>query len=166
MLLHTTSSSTAVDPSTSSSSITPGTLLAATAYSASSSPASTHKLVIGDALPLRLAVRWYPSATLPRGSTGGVWAGLGGHLTFSTLVYCLLSAGASAAVCVAYFRGIELPRRLRGYGKERVGLGTVERGRSYGYGVAQGHAQGAYGGYGGGYGFGGGGVGGPQGKVD
>lgn len=90
-----------------------------------------------------------------------MWAGLGGHLTLSTLVYCLLSAGASAAVCVAYFRGVELPRRLRGYGKDRVGVAGAERGRAgYGYGV---QASNGYGGYGGGYGFG---AGAGPGKVD
>ena len=73
------------------------------------------------------------------------------------VIYCLLSAGASAAVCVVYFRGVELPRRLRSHGRERVGvLGGGERGRlsGYGYGVA------ASNGVGGGWGYTG------QGKVD
>ncbi len=39
----------------------------------------------------------------------------------STLAYCLLSAGGGAMGALAYFRGIELPRRLRRYGKERMG---------------------------------------------
>lgn len=40
---------------------------------------------------------------------------------FSTVVYCLLSAGVGVAASLAYFRGVELPRRLRGYGKDRMG---------------------------------------------
>lgn len=121
-------------------SVAPGTIAAATAYSIAREPPS--RLIIGDALPLRFSIRWYPTTQLPSG-----WAGVGGHLTFSTLVYCLLSALASAAVCVAYFRGVELPRRLKSHGKDR--LGGVERGAAVGglggYGIV---ANGAYGGYG------------------
>ena len=40
---------------------------------------------------------------------------------FSTVVYCLLSAGVGVAASLAYFRGVELPRRIRGYGRERMG---------------------------------------------
>ncbi|KAI7658386.1 hypothetical protein KC318_g11258 [Hortaea werneckii] len=116
-------------------SVAPGTIAAATAYSISREPPT--KIVIGDSLPLRFSVRWYPNTSLPSG-----WTGVGGHLTFSTLVYCLISAGASAAICLAYFRGIELPRRLKSHGKDR--LGGVERGGLGGYGIA----NGGYGGYG------------------
>ncbi|KAK4893603.1 hypothetical protein LTR10_002846 [Elasticomyces elasticus] len=117
-------------------SVAPGTIAAATAYSISRDPPT--RIVIGDALPLRFSVRWYPNTSLPSG-----WAGVGGHLTFSTLVYCLISAGASAAICLAYFRGIELPRRLKMHGKDRIG--GMERGGSLGgYGITNG----------GGYGYG------------
>ncbi|KAI7113342.1 hypothetical protein KC352_g35044, partial [Hortaea werneckii] len=116
-------------------SVAPGTIAAATAYSISREPPT--RIVIGDSLPLRFSVRWYPNTSLPSG-----WTGVGGHLTFSTLVYCLISAGASAAICLAYFRGIELPRRLKSHGKDR--LGGVERGGLGGYGIA----NGGYGGYG------------------
>ena len=62
----------------------------------------------------------------------------------STLMYCLLSAGGSAAVCLAYFRGIELPRRLRSHGKE--GMAAVEGGgRLGGYGYGIGGAVNGYG---------------------
>ncbi|OTA37392.1 hypothetical protein BTJ68_02181 [Hortaea werneckii EXF-2000] len=115
-------------------SVAPGTIAAATAYSISREPPT--RIVIGDSLPLRFSVRWYPNTSLPSG-----WTGVGGHLTFSTLVYCLISAGASAAICLAYFRGIELPRRLKSHGKDR--LGGVERGGLGGYGIA----NGGYGGY-------------------
>jgi hypothetical protein len=110
-------------------SIAPGTIAAATAYSISREPPA--RVVIGDPLPLQFSVRWYPNTLLPSG-----WAGVGGHLTFSTLVYCCISALASAAICVAYFRGIELPRRLKSHGKDR--LSGIERGGGGlgGYGIA------------------------------
>ncbi|KAK5107782.1 hypothetical protein LTR62_000706 [Meristemomyces frigidus] len=116
----------------------PGTIAAATAYSISRDPPT--RIVIGDPLPLRFSVRWYPTTSLPSG-----WTGVGGHLTFSTLVYCLISAGASAAICLAYFRGVELPRRLKMHGRDRVG--GIERGGLGGYGVGIGNGNG-YGGYG------------------
>lgn len=126
-------------------SVAPGNIAAATAYSISREPPT--RVVIGDALPLRFSVRWYPNTQLPSG-----WAGVGGHLTFSTLVYCLTSALLSAAFCVAYFRGVELPRRLKSHGKDR--LGGMERGGLGGYGLVNG-ANGygpppasGYGGYG------------------
>jgi len=125
--------------------IAPGVVSAATAYSVSGST----RVVIGDPLPLRFAVRWYPNTSLPSG-----WTGLGGHLFLSTLVYCVLSAGAAAAVCVAYFRGVELPRRLKSHGRDRshtlpvVGGGGGGGGRygyvggGFGYGVAAGNGPG------------------------
>ncbi|KAK3678307.1 hypothetical protein LTR78_001602 [Recurvomyces mirabilis] len=112
-------------------SVAPGTIAAATAYSISREPPT--RIVIGDSLPLRFSVRWYPNTSLPSG-----WTGVGGHLTFSTLVYCLISAGASAAICLAYFRGVELPRRLKSHGKDRVG--GIERGGGLGgYGISNGY---------------------------
>lgn len=115
VLLHAAPKSTA-----------PGTIAAATAYSISRDPPT--RIVIGDALPLRFSVRWYPNTSLPSG-----WTGVGGHLYFSTLVYCVLSAGAATAICFAWFRGVELPRRLKTHGKDR--LGGVERGGLSGYGL-------------------------------
>ncbi|KAL1641306.1 hypothetical protein SLS58_006208 [Diplodia intermedia] len=119
-------------------SVAPGTIDAAAAYSVSHASKNT-KIVIGDSLSLKLSVRWYPSPVLPSG-----WAGVGGHVYMSTVVYCMLSAGAATAVCFAWFRGVELPRRLKRYGKDRA-IG-VESQRGYnGYGLG-----------GGGYGYGGG----------
>ncbi|KXT07557.1 hypothetical protein AC578_10190 [Pseudocercospora eumusae] len=128
-------------------SVEPGTIAAAIAYSISRDPPT--RIVIGDSLPLQFSVRWYPNTLLPSG-----WRGVGGHLTFSTMVYCLISAGASAAICLAYFRGVELPRRLKSHGKDR--LGGMERG---GFGVGLGSGLGSgLGGYGisgaNGYGYG------------
>lgn len=120
----------------------PGTIDAAIAYSVSHATRNT-KIVIGDALPLRLSVRWYPSPVLPSG-----WAGVGGHVYMSTVVYCMLSAGAATAVCFAWFRGVELPRRLKSHGKDRaIGVESARGYNGYGYG----------GGGGGGYGYVGGG---------
>ena len=93
----------------------PGVVDSATAYSISPTTKNT-RIIIGSALRLRLSVRWYPTTTLPSG-----WAGVGGHIFLSTVVYCLLSMAATAAACLAYFRAVELPRKLRRYGAERLG---------------------------------------------
>lgn len=103
VLLHAAPKSTA-----------PGVIDSATAYSVSHLSRNT-KVVIGDPLPLRFSVRWYPTTSLPSG-----WTGVGGHLFFSTVIYCLLSAGAATAICIAYFRGVELPRRLKTHGRDRA----------------------------------------------
>jgi hypothetical protein len=44
---------------------------------------------------------------------------------------------------VAYFRGVELPRRLKSHGKDR--LGGMERGGLGGYGLAAASAGNGYG---------------------
>lgn len=103
-------------------------ILAATAYSSPSLSSASTRIVIGDPLPLQLSVHWYSTPTLPPSTTGK--AGLGGHVHFSTVVYCFLSAGVGVAVSLAYFRGIELPNRLRRYGKDRMG---GERGGGYAF---------------------------------
>ena len=140
VLLHTSPSSrsSSTDPDSE-----PGVIDAATAYSVSHNSRNV-RVVIGDALPLRLSVRWYPTTSLPSG-----WRGVGGHLFLSTLFYCLLSAGAAFALSLAYFRGVEFPKRLRAHGRERVG-GGGERG-GYGYGF---NGSAAANGYGGGIGIG------------
>ncbi|KAI1514722.1 hypothetical protein L13192_03926 [Pyrenophora tritici-repentis] len=136
-------------------SVSKGTVDAATAYSVSSHTRNT-KITIGDELNLQFSVRWYPSTTLPPG-----WSGYGGHIYTSTLVYCFLSAVASAAVCVVYFRGVELPRRLKRYATERMnggGRGFGNGGSGYGLPVSNGRVASMGSGYGlGGYGYGGGG---------
>jgi len=119
----------------------PGVVAAATAYSVSSPAHAPTRIVIGDALPLRFSVRWYPNTLLPSG-----WSGVGGHIYASTLVYCALSAGAATAICFAYFRGVELPRRLKSHGKDRMGgAGMMEGGRlgGYGYGIGTGGMNGS-----------------------
>ncbi|KAI9828506.1 MAG: hypothetical protein M1826_006043 [Phylliscum demangeonii] len=109
----------------------------AIAYSISPGSRTT-RIVIGDALPLHLSVRWYPSPRLPRGWPGGG----GGHVHLSTLGYCLLSVLATAAACLAYFRGVELPRKLRRYGGERLGAGEGEGGGGGGGGYGGGKVGG------------------------
>ncbi|KAG8630662.1 hypothetical protein KVT40_002281 [Elsinoe batatas] len=111
----------------------PGVIQAGTAYSIATATQPATRIIIGDALPLRFSVRWYPNTALPSG-----WTGVGGHIYASTLVYCLLSALAATAVCFAYFRGIELPKRLRSHGRERMGGGMEAGGGrlgGYGYGI-------------------------------
>ncbi|KAI9800811.1 MAG: hypothetical protein M1825_003594 [Sarcosagium campestre] len=117
----------------------PGVIDSAIAYS--TSPLSrTTRVKIGSSLPLRLAVRWYPSTSLPSG-----WAGVGGHLYASTLVYCLLCIGATAAACLAYFRGVEFPKRMRRYGFDRLGGGGGGQGLIGGDGGVGGGRLGGYG---------------------
>lgn len=138
-------------------SIEPGVIDAATAYSVSShSERSQQKVIIGDSLTLQFSVRWYPSPVLPPG-----WTGYGGHIYFSTILYCCLSAGAATAVCVAWFRGVELPRRLKNWRGSKTD--ALPRYTGYGYGVGTGAAPMSGGGMNGigvnGFGFGGGGTG-------
>ena len=110
----------------------PGVIDAATAYSVShTNPTKNTRIIIGDPLTLQFSVRWYPSTTLPSG-----WTGVGGHLYWSTLVYCALSAGAATAVCIAWFRGVELPRRLKSW--KGVKQDALPRYSGYGYGVGTG----------------------------
>lgn len=106
-----------------------GAILAATAYSTPSLASTSSKLIIGDPLALRLNVHWYTSGSLPPSTTSAGYL-MGGHVHFSTLVYCLLSAGGGAMGALAYFRGVELPRRIRGYGRDRLG-GGGERGYAF-----------------------------------
>lgn len=131
--------------------VSPGTIDAAAGYSIASHTRNT-KITIGDPLPLAFSVRWYPSTTLPPG-----WSGYGGHIYTSTLIYCMLSAVASAAICVVYFRGVELPRRLKRYATDRMnGGGGRFGGGTSGYGLPVANGRGSS--YGlGGYGYSGGG---------
>lgn len=84
--------------------------------------------MIGDPLALRLSVKWYSTPDLPPSTTG--LSGLGGHVHLSTVFYCMLSCLAGMAGSLAYFRGVELPQRLRRYGKDKIG---GERGMGGGY---------------------------------
>ncbi|KAL8841819.1 MAG: hypothetical protein Q9176_003006 [Flavoplaca citrina] len=104
-------------------------ILAATAYSVPSLSRNSTKIIIGDPLALQLKVKWYTSPSLPPSTMQ--LSGLGGHVHFSTVVYCFLSAGVGVAGSLAYFRGVELPRRMRRYGKDRVGGGGGERGYAF-----------------------------------
>lgn len=78
--------------------------------------ALTKKLVIGDPLPLSFSIRWFPSPHLPRENGKIEWAGMGGHFYASTFFYCVVSAGAGAALTAVYFLSVVLPQRLRGRG--------------------------------------------------
>ena len=94
-------------------------ILAATAYSSPSLNSLSTKVVIGDPLAFQLSVKWYSTPGLPPSTT--LSTGLGGHVHLSTVFYCLLSCGAGVAGSLAYFRGVELPRRIKRYGKDKLG---------------------------------------------
>jgi hypothetical protein len=102
-----------------------GQILAATAYSLPPTESSP-KLVIGDNLPFQFSVRWYSARTLPA-STSRLASGLGGHVHLSTVMYCILSFGGGIALSLAYWRGIELPRRMKRYGAEKLGISELGR---------------------------------------
>lgn len=106
-------------------------ILSATAYSSPSLSSASEKVVIGDPLLLQLSVKWYSNPSLPPSTTQP--AGLGGHVHLSTVFYCLLSCGVGVAGSLAYFRGVDMPRRLRRYGKDKLG---GERGLGMGGGYA------------------------------
>lgn len=95
-----------------------GVIDSGAAYSTSPLALETnaHKLVIGDALPLRFSVRWFPTPALPTTNGKVEWAGMGGHVYASTLFYCIVSFGAGASVVTVYFWGVVLPKRVRARG--------------------------------------------------
>jgi hypothetical protein len=124
-----------------------GRIDSAAAYSISSSTKAT-KLIIGDPLPLTFHIRWYKSSYLPLSSSAH-------HSFWSTLSYCIFAAGASAAICIVYFRGVDLPRRLRFHGRDKIGGGRengLPKYNGYGYGIgtpspglSSGNGYGSYG---------------------
>lgn len=114
-------------------SIAKGVIDAGTAYSVSHLAEDKNvRVVIGDSLTLQLSVRWYPTTKLPGG-----WRGYGGHIYASTLIYIFLAFCAGAGVAIVYFRGVDLPKRLKSYGENRFGGAGQELPRysGYGYGV-------------------------------
>jgi hypothetical protein len=126
-----------------------GVIDSASAYSIS--PVTKNaKLIIGDSVTLTFHTRWYEGSYLPMTNE------LQKHGFWSTLSYCVFAAGASAAICVVYFRGVDLPRRLRFHGVDRLGGGRRENGlpkySGYGYTGANGNPTvpngNGYGGYG------------------
>ncbi|KAM3486759.1 hypothetical protein MY8738_000253 [Beauveria namnaoensis] len=71
------------------------------------------KLTIGEPLPLRFSVRWFPTPHLPHSEGRVEWQGLGGHIYASTFFYSLVSFIAGGLVAAMYTLGIVLPRRLQ-----------------------------------------------------
>ncbi|KIW05984.1 uncharacterized protein PV09_03168 [Verruconis gallopava] len=121
-----------------------GSIDSASAYSVSPGTKNT-KLIIGDAVTLTFHTRWYSGSYLPMTNS------IQKHGFWSTLSYCIFAAGASAAICIAYFRGVDLPRRLRWHGIEKLGArreNGLPKYNGYGYtGPTNGTVNG-YGGYG------------------
>lgn len=82
---------------------TGNTLLASNAFSAGS---LTHRAIIGDMLPLSLAIRWYKGATIPTAHAA--------MLARSTvLIYCFGTFVGTCAFAAAVFYGLILPKRLK-----------------------------------------------------
>ncbi|MCJ1306990.1 hypothetical protein MMC25_000634 [Agyrium rufum] len=133
-------------PSVPSEKITSSSSGSSSTTGASLSNSASPRLIIGDPLPLRLNLRWYATRSLPA-STVGKPSGLGGHVHLSTVVYCLVSAGLGAAVSFAYFRGWDLPRRMRSYKGDRIGVGGGGGGYAFPGGMEGGRSS-SYGGYG------------------
>lgn len=120
-----------------------GVLDSATAYS--TSPLShmdgsfTKRLVIGDPLPLKLSVRWFPTPNLPKTEGHVEWQGMGGHVYASTVFYIITSFMAGVLVAGTYFFGVVLPKRLRGRGlggATPLGYGLNGVGNGWGYSKA------------------------------
>jgi hypothetical protein len=111
-----------------------GDVISAAAYSIYPTT-QQEKVIIGETLTLQLYPRWYTGVSLSTSTSASSH-----HNFYSTLSYCMLSAVVSGAVCVVYFRGIDLPRRLRFHGRDRLGGAggrqDLPRYSGYGYGVA------------------------------
>lgn len=78
-----------------------------------SSGHSVQRFIIGDTLPLRIAVRWYKGPTLPTASA----AYFAGSAIF---FYSLASCFATAAICAAIFYGYIFPKKLKSELKKSV----------------------------------------------
>jgi hypothetical protein len=100
---------------------------------------SSHRIVIGDPLPLRFSVRWFPNPRLPRTDGTVQWQGMGGHVFASTVFYVMVSFIAGAVVSGAYFYGRVLPTRLRG--RALGGATPLGHGLSSGVGNGWGYAK-------------------------
>ncbi|PHH69896.1 hypothetical protein CDD82_7459 [Ophiocordyceps australis] len=102
-------------------------------------PAQT-RLIIGDALPLRLSVRWFPTPALPKTEGKVEWQGLGGHVYASTVFYSLVAFVAGVLVAGIYTMGVILPQRLRARGlggATPLGYGLHGHGVGNGWGYAK-----------------------------
>lgn len=88
----------------------------------------------GEPLELQFSVRWFPNPELPSTDGGVQWAGMGGHVYVSTVMYILLSFVAGAVSAGAWVYGRVLPGRLRGRGLGgATPLGGVGVGNGWGY---------------------------------
>lgn len=82
---------------------TGNTIIASSAFSAGS---LTHRAIIGDMLPLSLAVRWYKGSTIPTAHAALL-------ARSAVLMYCFGTFLGTAAVAAAIFYGFILPKKLR-----------------------------------------------------
>ena len=91
-------------------------------------------VAVGDPLKLQFSVRWFPSPDLPSTDGGVRWAGMGGHVYVSTVMYILLAFATGAVAAGAWFYGRVLPKRLRGRGLGgATPLGGIGVGNGWGY---------------------------------
>lgn len=118
-----------------------GVLDSGTAYSTSpvthagGGGGATHRLVIGDPLPLSFSVRWFPTPALPKTEGKVEWSGMGSSVSARVLFYNLVCFCAGVALSSVYFFGSVLPRRLRGRG---LGGATPLGYGLHGHGVGKG----------------------------
>lgn len=94
---------------------TGNSLVAGVAFSAGS---TSHRVIIGDQLPLTMAVRWYKGSVMPTS-----------HAAFlsrsTTLIYCFGTFVGTLAFTAAVFYGFVFPKKLKGELKRHVpGTGT------------------------------------------
>lgn len=100
----------------------------------------TIRLIIGDPLPLKLSVRWFPTPELPHTEGTVEWQGMGGHVYASTVFYGILAFGTGVLVSSVYFFGSVLPKRLKG----RSLGGATPLGHGIGVGNGWGMVKGAH----------------------
>ncbi|ATZ58000.1 hypothetical protein BCIN_15g04960 [Botrytis cinerea B05.10] len=112
--------------------------------------ALTKKLIIGDELPLKLSIRWFPTPLLPRENGKVEWNGLGGHVNWMTIGYVIVAFGAGATVMGAWMVGWEVPRRMKGWSGRLARVGGMGAGNGKGLGGATPLGYGVKGGGGGG----------------
>lgn len=97
------------------------------------------RLVIGDPLPLSFSVRWFPTPALPKTEGHVEWAGMGHHVSLSTIFYGLVSFLAGTILSAVYFFGTVLPQRLKARslgGATPLGYGMGMNGVGNGWGIA------------------------------
>lgn len=79
------------------------TVIGGSAFSAGS---TTRRAIIGDMLPLTLAIRWYNGPVLPTAHSALISSS-------TTLIYCFATFIATIALTAAIFYGLVFPKKLK-----------------------------------------------------